>query len=321
MDNLTHSLVGLFLARAGCKHATPRGTAILVVAANAPDFDTVCTFWGATAYIHWHRNITHSLIALPFMALLSVALVRWLGRKEVRWFPAIGIAMLGVASHLILDLTNVYGVRLLLPFSGQWFHWDLTDVVDLSIWAMLLLGVVAPWFGRLVGSEIGETRRGSGAGWAILSLLLLTGYDYTRKVFHDRAVSMVDSRVYNGLSPRRSGAFPNANPLQWKGVTELSNAYVVVPVDLRSEFSPEAGQTFYKPPRTPAMMAAMETFPFQRYLEFVQWPIWVLEPGVVRLDDLRFGTPNNPGFEARAEVNAHNEVVSSTFSLGGVRPR
>src|SRR5712671_1897104 len=116
----------------------------MVLAANAPDFDVVCFFFGSASYIHWHRNITHSLLAWPVMALLSVAIVRWVGRKKVRWLPAFLIAFLAVASHLILDLTNVYGVRLLLPFSGRWFHWDLTPVIDLMIWAVLLLGVVAP---------------------------------------------------------------------------------------------------------------------------------------------------------------------------------
>jgi inner membrane protein len=319
LDNLTHSLVGLFLARAGCKYVTPRGTAIMLVAANAPDFDTPCFFFGPATYIHWHRNITHSLIALPFMALLSVALVRWIGRQEVRWLPAFWIASLAVASHLILDLTNVYGVRLLLPFSGHWTHWDLTPVVDLAIWAILLLGVIAPWFGRLVGSEIGETRRSGGGGWAVLSLLLLTGYDYARELTHDRAVATVDSRIYNGLAPRRTGAFPNDNPLVWKGVAELSNAYVVVPVDLRREFRPDEGTTFYKPERTPAMLAAIDTLPFQRFLEFVQYPIWVLEPNVVRLVDLRFGTPNAPGFEASAVFTNNGQVVSSVFGFGPIK--
>ena len=39
MDNLTHSLVGLMLARAGLEKTTPRGTAMMVLAANAPDAD------------------------------------------------------------------------------------------------------------------------------------------------------------------------------------------------------------------------------------------------------------------------------------------
>jgi inner membrane protein len=328
LDNLTHSLVGLFLARAGLKKFTPRGTAIMVLAANAPDFDAVVWFGGPATYIHWHRNITHSLIALPIMALLSVAIVRALGRKRVQWLPAFLIAMIAVASHLTLDLTNVYGVRLLLPFSGHWFHWDLTPVVDFTIWAILLLGVAAPAFGRLVGSEIGERRRGPGAGWAIAALLLFTTYDYGRSVLHGRAVTLMDSRLYNQSAPLRTGAFPEANPLLWTGVAELDNAYVEVPVDLRKTFRPDAGETFYKAERTPAALAAMQTLPFQRFLEFVQYPLWIVEPSPdlehatrVRLVDLRFGTPSAPGFQAAATITDRNQVVSSVFGFGNLRVR
>jgi inner membrane protein len=334
LDNLTHSLVGLFLARAGLRHATPRGTAILVLAANAPDFDAVSWFFGGATYIHYHRNITHALIAIPVMALLSVALVRLIGRKPVRWMPAFWIALAGVASHLILDLTNVYGVRLLLPFSGRWFHWDLTPVIDLAIWTILLLGVAAPALGRLVGSEIGENRKDAGnAGWAVTALLLLTSYDYGRSVAHDRAAADMDSQTYNGLAPRRVGAFPEANPLRWTGIAELSNAYVEVPIDLRGDlsggFHPALdAETYYKAPRTAAVEAALRTVPFQRLLEFVQWPLWVVEPTAevehgtrVVLMDLRFGTPRQSAFAATAIVNDRARVVESSFGLNFGRPR
>lgn len=327
MDNLTHSLVGLFLARAGLKHVTPRGTAIMVLAANAPDFDAV-SFFSGSAYIHWHRNITHSLIAIPFMALLSVAIVRWVGRKQVRWLAAFLIAMVAVASHLILDLTNVYGVRLLLPFSGRWFHWDITPIVDLGLWAILLLGVVAPWFGRLVGSEIGERKHEVGGGWAIVALVLFGAYDYGRSVAHDRVAATMGSRVYNGLTPRRSGAFPGENPLIWEGIAELSNAYVQAPIDVRGRFHPESVVTFYKAERSPAIDAALRTEPFQRFLEFVQYPIWVSEPAPepehatrVSLVDLRFGTPAAPGFEAVATISDRDEAVDSALTFGIPRPR
>jgi inner membrane protein len=329
LDNLTHSLVGLFLARAGFRRVTPRGTAIMVLAANAPDFDVVSWLGGSAAYIHWHRNITHSLIAMPVMALLAVALVRLFGRRQVRWLNGWWIALIGVASHLILDLTNVYGVRLLLPFSGRWFHWDATPVVDLAIWAILLLGVAAPALGRLVGSEIGEQRQGSGnAGWAVTALLLLFAYDYGRSVLHGRAVAVMDSHIYNGLAPRRVGAFPDENPLVWNGVAELSNAYFEAPVDLRENFHLNDGVTYFKGPRTEAVNAAMATVPFQRLLEFVQYPLWVVEPAVdeehatrVTLLDLRFGTPRQPGFAATAIVNTRNQVLESEFGFGVVRPR
>ena len=322
-------MVGLFLARAGFKRATPGGTAVLVVAANAPDFDVVSWFWGRPTWLHWHRNITHSLVGAPVMALLAVALVALVGRQKLRWWQAFLIALLGVASHLILDLTNVYGVRLVLPFSGHWSHWDITPVVDYVIWAILLLGVAAPALSRLVGSEIGDTRRDKGnAGWAITALLLLGAYDYTRSVFHERATNIMDSHIYNRLAPRRVGAFPTANPLVWRGMAELSNGYVDIPVDLRDGFHPGDALTYYKPPRTAAMQAAMATYPFQMLLEFVQYPLWVTEPALdtggnsrVSLIDLRFGTPTQSGFAATALVDRNNRVLESVFGMGEVRPR
>jgi inner membrane protein len=330
LDNLTHSLVGLFLARLGFKRLTPRGTAIMVLAANAPDLDAVSWFFGGVAYIHYHRNVTHALIGMPVMALISVAIVRFLGRRQIRWGPAFAIAFLAVVSHIILDLTNVYGVRLLLPFSGRWFHWDLTPIIDLVIWAVLLLGVAAPALVRLVGNEIGERRKEAGDfGWAVTALLLLSGYDYARSVCHDRAVAEIGAYTYNGLAPRRVGAFPTANPLVWTGIAELSNAFVLPAVDLRRNFHPETDtETYYKPPRTAAVEAALRTFPFQRLLEFVQWPLWVIEPVVdleraqrVVLLDLRFGTPRAAGFAASAIVNENNQVIDSRFGFGVVRPR
>jgi inner membrane protein len=316
LDNLTHSLTGLFLARAGFRYATPRATAIMVLAANIPDFDAVSWFAGGAAYIHYHRNITHSLLGAPAMAFLAVIIVRVLGRREVRWLNAWLIALVAVASHLILDLTNVYGVRLLLPFSGQWFHWDITPVVDLTIWSVLLLGVAAPALARLVGSEIGERRKDAGkAGWAVTALLLLSVYDYGRGVLHDRATAIMDSHIYNGLAPRRVGAFPGQNPLLWAGIAEMSNAFVEVPIDLRGGLHASDEQTWLKPPRTPAVESALLTFPFQRLLEFAQWPLWIVEPTRVMLVDLRFGPPRAAIFAATATVNESGRIVESKFGL------
>src|ERR1035441_9217284 len=120
MDPLTHTAVGLFLSRAGLNRWTPRATAILILAANAPDIDIVTAAGGAVNYLHYHRHLTHSLAAMPVMALLPVVLVRVAGRKPIRWMGAFCAAMLAIASHLLLDLTNRYGIRLFLPFSADW---------------------------------------------------------------------------------------------------------------------------------------------------------------------------------------------------------
>ena len=278
--------------------------------------------WFWTKSLQWHRNITHSLAGAPVVALLTVAVVALVARRQIRWWPAFLIALLGVASHLVLDLTNIYGVRLLLPFSGHWTHWDLTPVIDYVIWTILLLGVAAPALSRLVGSEIGEPHPDKGkAGWAVTALLLLSVYDYSRGVFHERAVNIVDSHIYNGLAPRRVGAFPTPNLLVWRGMAEMSNAYVEVPLDLRGDFHMSDAVTYYKPPRTPAMQAAMATYPFQEMLDFVQYPLWVVSPGRVALIDLRYGTPQHAGFAATAFVDDNNRVLSSSFGMGEIKPR
>ncbi len=61
-----------------------------------------------------------------------------------------------------------------------------------------------------------------------------------------------------------------------------------MPVDLRTDFHVTDAVSYFKPPRTPAMQAAMATYPFQMLLEFVQYPIWVLQPALP-------GENNNPG--------------------------
>jgi hypothetical protein len=91
---------------------------------------------------------------------------------------------------------------------------------------------------------------------------------------------------------------------------------VEVPIDLRASFHPDAGGIFYKAEQTAAVTAAMETKPFQRFLEFVQYPVWVTEPARVRLVDLRFGTPYAPGFEAVAIITDRNQVADSTLIMG-----
>ena len=174
MDNLTHTAVGLFLSRVGLGRWSARGAAILVIAANIPDIDMVTLLGGPVNYLHYHRHLTHSLAAMPLMALAAVAIVRLVGRKPVSWRAAFFAALIAVASHLCLDWTNIYGIRLLLPFSGEWFRADTTNVIDLWILAVIAIGIAGPFLARLVGSEIssGPARnRHHGRGFAWFALL------------------------------------------------------------------------------------------------------------------------------------------------------
>jgi inner membrane protein len=326
MDPLTHTATGLFLSRAGLNRWTPQAAAIVMLAANAPDIDIVTAGGGWLNYLHYHRHLTHALVAMPVMAILPVLLVRAVSRKPVHWAGAFAAAMVAVASHVFLDFTNVYGIRLLLPFSAKWLHLDWTGLFDLWIWAALLLALACPFVSRLVSAEIssGKSRAHQyGRGWAWFALVFILLYDGGRAFLHSRAVASLDSRIYQGGAPVRVLAVPGLNPLQWRGVVETRESYLVSDLDLTGQFHPERAAVFYKPSPDPATNIASHTLPFQTFLVFNQSPLWRVAPTaqpedgrLVELFDMRFGTPNQPGFMTGAVVNGQGQVVSTTFQFG-----
>jgi inner membrane protein len=297
MDNLTHSLVGVFLSRVGLNRLAPDATWILLIAANAPDVDVVSAFWGPAATMHWHRNFTHSLAFSPVMAIASVALVRLFMRKNIRWAGAVFIAWLAILSHILLDLTNNYGVRILEPFSGRWFHWDNTFVVDPWIWAVLSIAFLAPLLGRLVSSEMGQRRSAyPSRGWPICALMFLLLYDTGRAILHARALAVMNARLYSGQEPTRVAAFPTPlNPMDWQGLVETSDRYLLSALNLAGEFDPGSARVFYKGDPDGALAILRKQRDFGAMIDFAQYPLWrvIDDDRNVRyvLTDLRFGSP------------------------------
>jgi inner membrane protein len=331
MDNLTHTAIGLFLARIGPGKWSPRATAIILVAANIPDADVVSAAGGSLNYLNFHRHLTHSLLFAPLMALAAVALVRLVGRKPVAWPRAFAAALLAVASHLALDWTNVYGIRLILPFSDRWLRADITGVVDLWIWSILALGIAAPFLGRLVGSEISSgaaKNRHHGRGFAWFALLAVLCYDTGRGVLHARVVAGLESHLVEGVVPLRVAALPDpVNPFKWRGIVETPGAYVVQDINLVRDPG-DRGVVFHKPDSDPAMEIAGRTAVFQNFLRFAQYPLWRVTPypavekgKLIEVFDMRFGTPLAPGFMTRAVVDGRGQVTETQFQFGSPRPR
>ena len=311
MDNLTHSLTGLMLSRAGLNRFHPRATAILILAANAPDADVVSWFGGPLSYLEHHRGITHSVLFMPVMAVFTWIVVALFRRSWQGWRAAWVLAFIGIASHLLLDWTNSYGVRLLLPFSDRWFHLDWMFILDPWIWAVLLFATLAPLLGKLVSSEIGA-KPGSGRGLAIFALLALSAMCFGRALLHERAIETLNSRIYQGAAPTRVAAFPLANPWHWTGWVEGNNFATRFDLNLSAEFDPTAGRMFYKPEPAPAIDAARQTLVFQKFLQFSLYPLWSVTPApdpegasLVQVRDERFS------FGGSAIVDRGNRVVRS----------
>jgi inner membrane protein len=325
MDPLTHTLTGLALSRAGLNRRSLYATPILLLAANAPDIDIVTLAGGGVSYFHYHRAITHSFFAIPFLALLPLLVVRPWARKPFNWKWAYLVSVIGVLSHLLLDWMNAYGIRFLLPFSSGWYRLDIASLVDVWIWAALLMALLAPALARLVSSEIGA-RPGSGRGWAIAALSFLLLYGCGRYLLHERAVATLDSRLYEGAVPARVAAFPrSANPFRWSGLVETTGFYSPLDVDLLGGFDPDSGRVLYKPEPSPreaaAAAAARRTEAFWVFLDFSQYPYWRFTPAdhpedAIRVEvmDLRFGEPPHSRFVATAIVDSTGRVLQSGFA-------
>lgn len=154
MDNLTHSLVGAVMGQAGLKKTTGLAMPALIIGANLPDVDAACFFWlEGTEHLAFRRGITHGPPALVLLPLVLAGMLwgwdRWQTRRGTRpegrlpvhfgWLYA--MAFIGCLSHPFFDWLNVYGIRLLEPFSSQWFYGDTLFIIDPWLWAMLIAGI------------------------------------------------------------------------------------------------------------------------------------------------------------------------------------
>jgi inner membrane protein len=137
-------LIGLTLAKAGVEKLSSRATITCLLAANAPDSDIVVLAFGDRwDFLHHHRGITHSFVGTLALAVL-LALVIYLieyAAARIRSRPtSVSIrglmiaSLLASATHPLMDWTNNYGIRLLLPWSGRWQYGDFVFIVDPFLW-------------------------------------------------------------------------------------------------------------------------------------------------------------------------------------------
>jgi inner membrane protein len=147
MDNLTHSLVGLTAAKAGLEKLSPGATALCLLSANAPDADIVVLAFGDRwDFLQHHRGITHAIVGVISLAILLPLIFYSVDRlwsrfrnrpPTVRLQGLMLVSFIVSATHPLLDWTNNYGIRFLLPWSQKWSYGDLIFIVDPYLWLIL----------------------------------------------------------------------------------------------------------------------------------------------------------------------------------------
>ena len=226
MDNLTHSLFALTLARTPLARAGRGTTAALILASNAPDIDIIATAGGALKYLEWHRGPTHGPIGVVGLGVIAAGLV-WIGRRlyDAR-FPAgpsnpaappavsgspssdasfgvlLAVSMIGIVLHVLMDLPTVYGTRPLSPFNWHWFAMDWLPILDVYLLMALIVG--------LLGRPTPAQRR---AKAAFVLLLMATNYG-VRAASHHQALVLAPRLFGPTLPPPCDPPAPGARLLE-----------------------------------------------------------------------------------------------------------
>jgi inner membrane protein len=163
MDNITHTLAAVAIAKTGVGRVSRVAPAAIIVAANVPDLDIVVRhFGGSAAYFVHHRGITHALpgvaLQIPLLTTLFWLIHRLIERRAKRntettargvpaiWWRLCLAVTCGIATQPLFDWLNTYGLRPWLPFDDTWYYGDLAFIVDPWLW--LLFGGAACLAGR-----------------------------------------------------------------------------------------------------------------------------------------------------------------------------
>lgn len=303
MDNLTHSLTGLALAQTGLSRRSRGAMAVLVIASNLPDVDLIFGLRGTAAYLEHHRDLSHSIVGAPLLAVV-LALAARAVVKQARLPWLLLCSLLGVAGHVFMDLWTSYGTRVLSPFDHRFYAWDLVFIVDPLILALLL------------GTLLLARRPVFGPRAAAAGLALLLAYVGGREALHASALNKALAQFQPGAVVDAAALPHPLDPLGWRAIVDTGPAYWTGEIRLNGAAALLVRRD--KLPETAAVARVREASPLAAvFLAFSRFP-WLEveqtpEGTTVVWRDLRFERKGRESFTTRIVVGRDGRIRSETF--------
>jgi inner membrane protein len=328
MEPVTHFLTGACLGRSGFNRKTAYAVLAMTLAAEAPDIDVLWSMRGPLAGFEHHRGITHTFVAAPVMALIVTGIVWAIHRMRKnppvlapRWFLIWLFALIADLSHLLLDYTNNYGIRPFFPFNPHWYAGSIVFIFDPLIFLALLSAFVMPWLFGLADREIGARRtRFRGRGWAIAVLLFIALWWSLRNAEHAHSIALVrNSGIVRDPITKIDAEPYIIDPFAWHVVAETSDYYQTAEAHtLHDLVVPDPAGVLYKPPVTPAVAAAKQSWLGRVYLDWSKFPV-VTDLGHAPIADSQ-PQPNwtTVGFEDQRF--SYSPIGPSSINVGGRNP-
>jgi inner membrane protein len=285
MDNLCHTLAGAVLAECGLRKKSPLVVGTMMIGANLPDVDALVYLFGSdVSAVSFRRGWTHGALAMAIWPIvLTFLVIAW--DKYVRRRRGTGsklrlntgvlfiAALISILSHPLLDLLNNYGVRVLMPFSPQWFYGDSAFIIDLVLTGTFAVGVA---FSRALDRK----RSPRAARPARIAVAVAAGYIGLLMLVATQTKNAAARLLGIGrdVSPRRLMVAPvPLNPFRRGVLYDDGTAYVRyaaqwLPLRVRLERTDERVEKGLDDPRA---LQARETDAARRFLTWSRFPYFV----------------------------------------------
>lgn len=158
MDPISQATLGASLSQSFAIDKSKQLVALIIgaLAGMAPDLDVfINSADDPLVYLEFHRQFTHSLIFIPFGALICALIIyplvnsRWVQNKwpaaKLSFAHIYLFSFLGYATHGLLDACTSYGTMLYWPFSNERVAWNIVSIIDplftLPVSVFILLAV------------------------------------------------------------------------------------------------------------------------------------------------------------------------------------
>lgn len=272
------------MAQSGLKRATRYGTSALLIGTNLPDVDGFSYFFSSTGgALAFRRGWTHGILAMAVWPLVLTGILWGLSRRSrtaapVRPRALLLLAAIGVWSHPLLDLLNVYGIRLLMPFSERWFKADALFIMDPWVWGL--------FSGALVLGAIRNRARPSR-----YALGTFAGYAVVMTILGSAGRTVVARQT--GVAARTMAAPVFGNPFRRMVLRDLGHAYESGELSFGWTSTYRPSGRIPNGRDRPGVAEALEASKTRWFLRWARFPVFESEPlgsaWRVRIDDIRFG--------------------------------
>ncbi|KTD05339.1 metal-dependent hydrolase [Fluoribacter gormanii] len=219
MDPVTHAVLGAACSQS-CLFKKDKHNAWLVggLAAMTPDLDLLIRESGnPMLFFLYHRHFTHSLLFIPVGALIVTLVLLIFKRFRINWKYTYLAALIGYATHGLLDACTNYGTVLFWPFSTTRVSWDIVSIIDPFVTIPLCLGVVC--------TVVFNKRKP-----VIIALILASVFMLFNGFQHYRAMTGIrDELAKLRINTQKVRVFPQLlSSTLWRGIALTTNRLYII---------------------------------------------------------------------------------------------